>query len=160
MVQMLHVGRYAKMLFSSCAKHVLLFWIRAQKVSVLIPMGRRKFFFRHHQPVLMTISVPSISATGGYRCLRTADDSGARESWRARPVFPALRRAYKWAAAWHPWESCMYSMYVDMSDHIGSTSFVPESDEPEISQNPPPVIPTVLLAGWPGSDPPAQDHQL
>jgi hypothetical protein len=54
----------------------------------------------------------------------------------------------------------MYSMYVDMSDHIGSSSFVLESDEPEISQNPPLVIPTILLAGWPGPIPRFKINQL
>jgi hypothetical protein len=51
----------------------------------------------------------------------------------------------------------MYPVYVDMLDHIRASSFVLENDEPEIPPNPPPVIPTVLLAGWPGSDPPVQD---
>ena len=45
-----------------------------------------------------------------------------------------------------------------MSDHIGTSSFVPERDEPESPCDPLPVIPTVLLAGWPGTDPPAQDE--
>ncbi|KAM0841689.1 hypothetical protein ACQ4PT_058847 [Festuca glaucescens] len=45
-----------------------------------------------------------------------------------------------------------------MSEHIGTSSFVPKRDESESPHGPPPAVPNVFLAGWPGSDPPAPDE--